>query len=80
MLSLHKGQHAKDTRVVSGFKPGDRVRLLEATGLFDKEMATYSQDFFYTVTRQKGYRFAMEGKRRLHSPSEMLLVREVTTA
>ena len=31
------------------------------------------------MTRQKGYRFAVEGKRRLHSPSEMLLVRELTT-
>ena len=46
MLSLHKGRHAKSTRVVSGFKPGDRVRLLEGTGLFDKEKATYSQDIF----------------------------------
>ncbi|PNW75637.1 hypothetical protein CHLRE_12g534915v5 [Chlamydomonas reinhardtii] len=37
MLSLHKGQHAKNTRV-------------------------------------KGYRFAVEGKRRLYRPSEMQLV------
>ena len=46
MLSLHKGQHAENMRVVSGFKPGDSVQLLEGTGLFDKEMATYSQDIF----------------------------------
>ena len=31
MLSLHKGQHAKNTRVVSGFKPGDSAHLSEGT-------------------------------------------------
>ncbi|PNW79503.1 hypothetical protein CHLRE_08g358150v5 [Chlamydomonas reinhardtii] len=78
MLALHSGQRAKNARVVSGFKPGDRVRLLEGKGLFDKEKATYSQQI-YTVTRQEGYRFAVEGKRRLYRPSEMQLVRgEVT--
>ncbi|PNW71958.1 hypothetical protein CHLRE_16g688202v5 [Chlamydomonas reinhardtii] len=78
MLALHKGQRAKNARVVSGFKPGDRVRLLEGKALFDKEKATYSQQI-YTVTRQEGYRFAVEGKRRLYRPSEMQLVRgEVT--
>ncbi|PNW79916.1 hypothetical protein CHLRE_08g371918v5 [Chlamydomonas reinhardtii] len=29
MLSLHKGQRAKKAHVVRGFRPGDRVRLLE---------------------------------------------------
>ncbi|PNH10927.1 hypothetical protein TSOC_002305 [Tetrabaena socialis] len=77
MLALRKRQRAKDARVVSGFKPGDRVQLLEGKGLFDKEKATYSQQI-YTVTWQEGFRFAVEGKRRLYRPSEMLLVREVT--
>ncbi|EFJ40879.1 hypothetical protein VOLCADRAFT_99253 [Volvox carteri f. nagariensis] len=53
------------------------MQLLEGKGLFDKEKATYSQQI-YTVTRQEGYHFTVEGKQHLHRPSEMQLVQEVT--
>ena len=74
---LFEGQMKKNKKLVMEFAPNDQVRLLLGKGKFDKESALYSTEI-YQVLEQIGFKFKVEGKKRLYRPSEMLMVKDVS--
>jgi hypothetical protein len=74
---LFEGQFEKNDKIVMEFSTGDQVRLLLGKGKFEKESARYSTELF-KVIEQIGYKFKVEGKKRVYRPTEMLMVKDVS--
>ncbi len=58
------------------FGVGDRVRVLLGKNAFEKEKAPFSTEI-YTIEDKIGYRFKLEGVKRLYRPSELNVVKNV---
>jgi hypothetical protein len=59
------------------FKDGDKVRILEEKGKFDKGKQKFSKSL-YTIDKKEGYKLILKDEKRKLKPSELLKADKVS--